>query len=197
MRNLLSLASILVAAGCTSYAPDLGPSPFKCGDAEPRCPDGYTCDEAAMGGPACVKEGTDAPQIDASTDTFQCANENGIEPNDTKDSAFVTPVAGTRMDFTLGPVGICTDGDKDYYKVDVPANTNLEVISSWESGQPVGVSINSSADVPLINATMRDAMSMRACAAGLQAGSYYARTSAAAGVRNNYRLSIKIVSSCN
>jgi len=34
---------LVALAACTPYDPSLPPTPFLCGDQEPRCPEGYTC----------------------------------------------------------------------------------------------------------------------------------------------------------
>jgi hypothetical protein len=34
---------LFALAACTPYDPSLPPTPFLCGDQEPRCPEGYTC----------------------------------------------------------------------------------------------------------------------------------------------------------
>jgi hypothetical protein len=34
---------LIALAACTPYDPSLPPTPFLCGDQEPRCPEGYTC----------------------------------------------------------------------------------------------------------------------------------------------------------
>lgn len=48
--------STLVALGaCTGYDPQLGSTPFYCGSADPRCPDGYTCEMSGTGSGVCAQ----------------------------------------------------------------------------------------------------------------------------------------------
>lgn len=188
--------SVLALAACSPYEPDLGPAPFKCGDSDPRCPDGYTCNEAAAAGPTCEKVGGGGGTVDAPPSGFQCANETGIEPNDSTATAFATPVAGMKTDFMLGPVSICTDGDRDYYKIELSTTSNVEIITSWDSGQPVNIALVSMADTQLAVGTPATETSLRACAVALPPNIYFAKASAGAGVKNNYRLAIKLVPSC-
>lgn len=200
MRALF-VTSIVVggalATGCSPYEPDLGPSPFKCGMDEPRCPDGYMCNEAAAGGPACEKIGGGGnTMVDAPPSGFECANESGIEPNDSTATAFNTPVADSRQDFTLGPVSICTDGDRDYYRINLTQTANVEVSTMWDSGMPVNIALVSMNDTQLAVGTATTEMSLRACAVALPPNVYFAKASAGVGVKNNYRLSIKLVPSC-
>lgn len=195
MQSLRFVSFALALAACSPYEPDLGPAPFKCGDTDPRCPDGYACNETAAAGPTCEKIGGGDVSVDAPPSGFQCANETGVEPNDSTATAFVTPVAGD-PDFTMGPVSICTDGDKDYYKLELTTTANVELVTSWDSGMPVNVALVSMADTQLAVGTAATAMSMRACAVALPPNVYFAKASAGAGVKNNYRLAIKLVPSC-
>jgi hypothetical protein len=41
-------------ASCSPYDPTLGPEPFFCGSADPKCPDGYTCMAAGSGSGSSV-----------------------------------------------------------------------------------------------------------------------------------------------
>jgi hypothetical protein len=56
LRTVVTLATGLCAA-CTPYDPTLGPEPFFCGSAEPKCPDGYACTQPAGSGSAvCARQ---------------------------------------------------------------------------------------------------------------------------------------------
>jgi hypothetical protein len=66
----ITLAALLAAAlaACSPYDPSLPPTPFLCGDQEPRCPEGYVC-VADDDRQVCRAEGTvaDAGVGDAAT----------------------------------------------------------------------------------------------------------------------------------
>lgn len=196
MRSFVLSAVGLVsalAAGCSAYDPDLGSIPYKCSATEPRCPDGYACQ--TMGADeVCVT--TTGPIVDAPVSGFQCADDSlleGSSKNDTIQNAYATPVAQQRNDISFAGVAICPEGDKDNYLiVTTVANSNIEVITSWDSGMPVSVSILNAGGTSIANGTAMDAMSLRAYAANVPVGSYYANAYAAANAKNNYRISIKV-----
>lgn len=195
MQLLRFLVPAAALTACSSYDPDLGPTPFKCGDSDPRCPDGYMCNDTAPAGPTCEKVGGGVT-VDAPPSGFQCANESGIEPNDSTAMGFNVPVSPSDPEFKLGPVSICTDGDRDYYKIVLTQTANVEIITDWESGQPVNVALVSMADTQLAVGTMATAMSLRACAVALPPNTYFAKASANVGVKNNYKLTVRLVPSC-
>lgn len=192
MRSFLLLASSAAAlAACSPFDPDLGAAPYLCAAEEPRCPEGYTCDESGTN-PTCV--GGSGLPVDAPVSGFQCQDDSPLETangtnNDSISSAFVTPVQpGMRKDFSLAALAICPEGDRDTYMVVTSANQNLEAITEWESGSPVSVSILGSGGATLNNGTSNGATSMRAYVANLPAGTYYVQAFAAATVKNNYKI---------
>ncbi len=59
MRGLtasLLLGLSLALGGCNGFEPKLGDIPFKCGNSEPKCPEGYVC-RTSGGSSICVKPG--------------------------------------------------------------------------------------------------------------------------------------------
>jgi len=194
---LVTAGTAAVAANCSPFSPDLGNAPYKCAVAEPRCPDGYTCFEENAADPnthVCVGEGGLAP--DAGSSGFQCLDDSGFGMNDTIGGAFQTPVAGTMMSMAVAS-SICPELDKDHYAVNVTVtNSNLEVITSWDSGMPVNISILNAAGTSIGNGTAMGDLAFRVCLPNLPIGTYYASAFAAGTVKNNYRLSIKIVPNC-
>lgn len=195
MRSALlfvSLSSLLGA--CNAYDPDLGSKPFLCGMAEPKCPDGYACMANTTGVMECVT--TSGTVVDAPVSGFQCADDSileGASKNDTIANAYATPVATQRPDISFAGLAICPEGDKDTYKIDVTtANSNLEAITSWDSGMPISVSILNGSGASINNGTSNGEKSLRAYAANLPVGTYYAQAYAAANVKNNYKISIKV-----
>ena len=127
-----SFGIILIASlgACSPYDPDLGTTPFLCGDAEPRCPEGYSCGADGTGRMVCSK-GT----VDSSTGGA-CGVDSTLEPNDTIQNAWQSPVTnGGKMSLTLAMLAICPGTDKDNYKIDITVEgQNLEVIVTYAAG---------------------------------------------------------------
>ncbi len=189
---VLSFTSALTA--CSPYDPDLGGTPFLCGAVEPRCPDGYACMPNTTGVEVC--NSTSGNIVDAAVSGFQCADDSlleGASKNDTIANAYSTPVATQRPDIAFAGLAICPEGDKDTYKIDVTlANSNIEVITSWESGMPISVSLLNGSGASINNGTSNGEKSLRAYAANLPVGTYYAQAYASATTKNNYRISLKV-----
>ena len=169
--SLLPLAGSLFAglvglAACSPFAPDLGGSPYLCGDTAPQCPEGYACQDNGTGKLVCVSP--DGPGVDAPPSGFLCADDSLLETangatNDTIQTAFATPVAQSRQDISFAGLAICPEGDKDTYAINITvASSNLEVITSWDSGQPVSVSILNGGGTSINNGTSNGATSLRA-----------------------------------
>ena len=58
MPSVVRPVILLAALGaCTPYDPQLGKTPFYCGSADPKCPDGYTCEMNGGGSGVCTKAG--------------------------------------------------------------------------------------------------------------------------------------------
>ncbi|HEU0031849.1 MAG TPA: hypothetical protein VFQ53_14535 [Kofleriaceae bacterium] len=196
----LLVISLATLAGCSSYNPDLGGAPYKCAATEPRCPDGYTCQEGSPdpNDHVCIEAGGTAP--DGGTSGFQCADDSALERqtrNDTIQTAFPTAVANEMQMLSLAGLAICPEGDKDNYAINITtANSNLEVVTSWESGMPVNISILNAGGTSIGNGTAMGNTAMRICIPNLPVGTYYASAFAATTVKNNYKLSIKLVPSC-
>lgn len=193
MRSFLFLS--LLTVGCSPFDPDLGGVPYKCGpvDSPQRCPEGYTCQTIGSSEVCVAPEG---PGPDGMTSGFMCADDSlleGTSKNDSIANAYATPVAQQRPDISFAGVAICPEGDKDNYLiVTTVANSNIEVITQWESGMPVSVSILNAGGTSINNGTASGENMLRAYAANVPVGSYYAQAYAAANAKNNYRISIKV-----
>jgi len=185
MRSFI-LITFLAATGCAAYDPSLPPTAFTCGDVEPKCPDGYSCQNNV-----CVSGGD---SVDGGGD-FVCADQPAFEPNDTTAAAYMTNVGTTQM-ITFGPISICPESDKDHFKIVTSALANLEVVTSWDDGTPVANSILGMAGNTVATGASTSATSNRACAVGLAAGTYFALAQSSNNVKNNYRMSIKLVPGC-
>lgn len=198
MRSLsffsVLFGSTLGLGACTPYSPDLGSTPYLCGEAEPVCPEGFACQDDGTGRQVCITTGGSV--VDAAPVGFQCADDSLLEgagKNDTIQTAYATPVATQRNDISFAGLAICPEGDKDNYTINITAaNSNLEVITSWDSGMPVSVSILNGGGTSINNGTSNGENSLRAYAANLPVGTYYAQAYAAATAKNNYRIAIKV-----
>lgn len=192
MRSLLFVSSSLLVA-CSAYDPDLGSIPYRCSATEPRCPDGFSCVNNGTED-QCVT--TTGPIIDAPPSGFQCADDSLLEGsarNDSIQNAYATPVAQQRNDISFAGVAICPAGDKDNYLiVTTVAMSNIEVITSWDSGSPVSISILNAGGTSINNGTAFEQNSLRAYAANVPVGSYYANAYAASDQKNNYRIKITV-----
>ncbi len=201
-----SLALMLFAAipfaACTPYNPDLGVVPFLCGpaDQDPRCPSGYECTSmtsTGSGSAMITREVCMVPEGEIPVDgrDANCADDRSLEPNDSKETAWVTPVDQTTQPFTLAQLSICPAGDKDNYSVMITtAMRNLEMIVEWEAdGAELQAAIANSMGVPIANATATVANTKRAYTPNLNTGMYYVQVYGppqGSLTTNNYKLTI-------
>ncbi len=199
MRSLITLALALSAfTACTPYNPDLGEAPFLCGQSDPKCPDGYTCEPDPNGGAAmyCLAPNATVP-IDAAT--FLCSNDSQLEPNNTTMMAFQTPVAAQKNSLTFAGLAICPAGDKDHYSVTITQmGQNLEMILEYEDGgAPLSASILNNNGNPIMNASPVTGMNrvIRAYIPNMPTGVVYAQAygpTMGALQMNNYKLTINV-----
>jgi len=192
MRSALLFLS-LSSLGACGYDPDLGSTPFLC-SADDACPDGYECKPDTAGRKVCFNK-SGGVLVDAAVSGFQCADDSmleGMSKNDTIDHAYATPVASTKAQITFAGLAICPEGDKDTYKIDVLVLSDIEVITSWDAGNPISVSILGAGGATLVNGTSASANSLKAFAANQPMGTYYAQAYASATTKNNYKISLKV-----
>jgi hypothetical protein len=203
MRTLIHSfipASLLaaVASACTPYDPELGAAPFKCGPIEQaqRCPNGYTCipQQGSNAPEVCIQNGGDGKIPDGGNGV--CDDDRSLEPNDTKEMAWITPVDNTTS-FPLSSLSICPAGDKDTYSVMMSvAMRNLEMIVEYEAGGAdlQGAILNSSG-IAIANATLTTTNIKRAYTPNLPIGIYYVQVTGPVGgtlTTNNYKLNINV-----
>jgi hypothetical protein len=195
MTMMTNLACVLLVAGsvaaCSPYSPDLGVAPFLCGDTDPMCPEGYECMPNGSGASVCVQPNGMIPD----GGTGVCADDSALEPNDTIQTAFQTPVADTKPSLTFAGLAICPMGDKDTYSIHIPTeNMNLEVIVEYDpNGAVLNASILNAGGVPIASASPVMEGQIRAYTANLPSGTYYAQvTGPTSGtlLTNNYKLTI-------
>jgi hypothetical protein len=183
----------VVLAACSPFDPDLGNAPYLCPD--DTCPSGYECKTTTDPAPkdkVCVSEGGLAP--DGGGGGFQCLDDSGFGQNDMITGAFATPVTSTGTMMFSALAAICPEVDKDNYSMSLTGSgTSVEAVVTWESGQPVNVSLLNTAGSTIKNGIPMGDNGFRACATNLPAGTYYASAFAGAAVKNNYRIAIKII----
>lgn len=208
MRAFLCIS--LLAAGCSNYDPDLGPNPFLCGDDEPRCPEGYSCEingtqEICVEGDGAGNDNGDTTDDDSlmtddsdDSNGFQCANDGNLEPNDTTADAYPTDAATTMRIF--GPLSICPATDKDLFEVALPAPStatkSITITVTWDSGTALTGAILGGGGQTLMPLSPAGERAIRACARDLPGGAkYYAQVSGTA--QNNYRIQLETAAACS
>lgn len=193
MRSALLFVSLSSVLGACGYNPDLGSAPFLCAAEEPKCPDGYECKADTAGRQVCFNES--GVVVDAAVNGFQCADDSILEgqtKNDTIATAYATPVASSKAEITFAGLAICPEGDKDTYKIDVLVTSDVEVITSWDSGMPVSVAILGPGGAVIASGMSAGATSIKAFGANLAMNTYYAQASASATSKQNYKISLKV-----
>jgi hypothetical protein len=184
-------------AACSPYNPDFGATPYLCAAEEPRCPTDYSCVDSG-GNEICVASGVTI--VDAGPDSpsgFQCANDGMLEKNDAIDTSYQTDVGLGAPRRVFGPLSICPEGDKDHYQINIMiANKGIEVITQWDSGQPISCALLNSAGTAIANGMPKGQNSIRACATNLPISQYYAVAFSPKNLRNNYRIEMRIVDNC-
>lgn len=195
MRALLFIASI---AACSPYSPDLGATPFKCGNEDPKCPDGYSCDMATM---ICTNGSGSGSQVDApKTSGFQCDDDSpteGQNRNDSTGNAWQTPVATNKTVFPLAGLAICPAGDKDNYAVTITAegqNLQADVVYQ-DDGAPLSVIILGASGAPISSSSPMGTDMATTHVTNLPTGTYYVQVAVAPGtqlVENNYKITFTV-----
>jgi hypothetical protein len=195
MRSFSILFVLGLFGACSPYDPDLGAAPFLCGDAEPRCPDGYTCQPQSSGMEVCLAPNGTLP--DSGGGNSGCADDSTLEPNDSIQMAFQTPVATQKNNLMFAGLAICPAGDKDNYAITITmANQNLEMIIEYATtGADLQGAILNSNGSPIGNATPMSAGVRRAYTPNLPVGTYYAQVygpNSGAVQTNNYKLTVNV-----
>jgi hypothetical protein len=181
-------AALLIAAlgACSVYNPNLGATPFLCGDSDPKCPDGYTCGADSTGKMVCSEGGGGDDQ------QGMCNDDNSLEPNETVAQATQTSVETGLMHLILSQLAICPGSDKDTFKIDIATEKdNLDVVLTYDDANaPLAVSILAMSGSSIVNGMSSGANQLTAHAPNLAVGSYYAQVSSPGMMQNNYRLEI-------
>jgi hypothetical protein len=194
MRRLI-IAAIALAAGCSAYDTDYGPSPFLCGPMEqnPRCPEGYTCMlDPGDGSEKCIEEGG---SISAD---FNCADDSAKEPDDLLAMATMTQIDAMASE-TIEGRSICPAGDKDTFVINVgTTNEDLTMTVTMEqNGGALRAAILNTGGVPIsvAMAANGEPTVISAAAMNLPVGMYYAQVYGPPGGDlqvNNYKITVSV-----
>ena len=189
----LVTSPLLAIAACSPFDPDLGAAPYLCSAVSQECPEGYTCQTTGQAAPkdmACLPVGGMLP--DGGSSGFQCL-EDTFGENDTTAGAFPTPVAASNAMFAA-LTSICPETDKDTYSITVASPTTLKVTTTWETGSAVNVQVLNAGGTSIGNGAPHGNNENCVCLKDLPQATYFAQVSAAASVKNNYRVEIKVIS---
>ncbi len=200
MRTVLLVSFAAALAACSPYSPNLGPDPFWCGSADPKCPDGYTCSGMdGSGHELCVvksPETVDAPSLNG-----MCADDSQVEGssrNDTVATAYPFPSPLPQNPFVFTNLAICPIGDKDNYSLVITANQEIKADVAYDSwGSPLQGAILNSGGTPIktMMPLTGQTNTIEADAANLPAGMYYIQIfgpTSAPGI-NNYKLTLTVM----
>jgi hypothetical protein len=189
-----------LALGCNPYNPDLGSEPFRCGTDEPRCPDGYKCDERSEIEHVCVLESTvipdrpDAMILPPDALQFTCNNDQALEPNNSITQPTITPIPELRDDYAIGNLAICPTTDVDIFRFRIDqTGKSIRVdlmFSAAKGGLLLDILNSSGVSIEAGIAVEGDPNLVRAVQGNVAADIYYARVRATPGVENNYSLHI-------
>lgn len=186
MRAMLALV-VSFAGACSAYSPDLGPTPFLCGDSSDPCPEGYSCGNDTTGRAVCIQgEG-------GGTVMGACNNDSAAEPNDSIANAVPTAVeSGGLMHLVLTQLAICPGSDKDTFRIDIKTEKdNLDVVLTFDDSEaPLSLNILATNNQSIATGSSSGTNVLTAHAPNLAAGAYYAQVSSPGMMNNNYKLEI-------
>jgi hypothetical protein len=120
--------------------------------------------------------------------TPTCANDSAIEPNDTIQTAYATPVAAMTKHLLYDGLAICPATDRDFFTVNITmGGQNLEAIATTQS--TVSLSLLNAGGSPIAVGSPTNG-GVRAYAPSLPIGTYFASVSAAD--KANYSLALTV-----
>jgi hypothetical protein len=180
-RPLLLL--LVALAACDPYSPDLGDSPFRCGENN-ACPGGYQCVAYSQTDRVCEKSSGNPDDPDGGSNVV-CNDDSSIETNDAPNDAHILPIPSME-DVRMVQLAVCPTGDQDYYRFGVNENgKNIHVTLTTEVSdgllalQILGATTSpTTIEVPVNN---------------LSIGDYYVRVAAhpdEPSAQNNYTLDV-------
>ena len=194
MRVLLTFAPIAALAACNPYNPDLGPTPFRCGNSDPVCPSGYTCNAGL-----CEEEDGGGPDGNTNTDAGCADPAERPVPNDMISTATNGAVFDQLPMIMFEGLSLCPNMDVDYFHLNQPNNCggagpacpNLRVTANFEdlAVPPTVVIQNATGTTIAPGGSTGNPGEVRAVLANVPQGQYYVRVTAQA-VLSHYALTI-------
>lgn len=199
LRQLTILPFLLtLAAGCNSFDPSLGATPFRCGVDSPRCPDGYTCVTYSPSDEVC-ESNTQGSDVDAGNITsidaraLDCNDDGVIEPNNSLADPTITTIPQLADTYRLVGLAICPSTDNDYFRfeIDVPGKSvTIDVTYQASRGTLLlDMLDNSGTSVRKGSPTGGDPNVLRAQIPSTPQGVYFAHVRGD-GTQNNYSIEI-------
>lgn len=184
---------VITLAACSAYDDNIGPTPYLCGETEPPCPEGYTCqDDITTGEQVCVGGGGSLSH------DFDCADDSASEPNNMLDVATATSLDGMKT-FAKEGLAICPANDKDLFTITIATqNEKIELIAEFQAnGAALVGAILNAGGIPIATSApvSGEPTKIRAFAQNLPAGQYYAQVAAGVGAAltlNNYKLDLVV-----
>jgi hypothetical protein len=183
----MTLFFLVVVAGCP-YKPDLDKEPFFCNTSAPECPHGYNCQPDEAGEMVCVQNG-----LEAIPDALpvNCADDATMEPNDTIQTAYATPLELPLIHISYSGLSICPATDIDSYKLDVAAaGHSIDVVQTYEPGYPLSVSLFDLDGTKVADGAPSGDNIVTLHYANTNSGAYYIQVLSPTSHENNYRLEI-------
>ena len=132
----------VVPVASSPYDPDLGDTPFFCGDDDPKCPHGYACvPSPGVPGGVCqsnalAPDARPAGTPDGAEPGGGCSDAN--EPNELLAEATATGIPDQTAEFEQAGLTMCSgDVDLFWFRVNVAGKTIVAVVDEGEQdGQP-------------------------------------------------------------
>ena len=189
------LFAVAAIAACNAYDPNLGNQPFRCGDGEERCPDGYRCVVFSPTQELCEEE-DGGDDVDGGGGNFNCDDDSSIEPNNDLASATSTPIPTQATSFSLVTLAICPADDIDVFRFGVDINgRNLRTDISFDATQTsliLEVFNDSGTTIRTGMEVGGNAGLVRAEIPNMPPGEYFVSVKSGTGLQNNYAVEIEI-----
>jgi hypothetical protein len=191
MRTAIPL--LLLLAACSAYDEDIGMVPYRCNTDEPRCPDGYTCqNDATTGDDVCVSNGSSI------SGDFECADDASSEPNNLLAEATATGLDAMKS-FAKDNLAICPAGDRDQFGLTLATqNESVEIVVDYQAnGAELVASLLNAGGVPIATSSPDSSQAHRTIgfSQNLPTGQYYVQVAAKVGgtlTLNNYSVTITV-----
>jgi hypothetical protein len=152
------------------------------------CPHGYNCQADSDGTMVCIQNG-----LDAIPDALpvNCADDKAMEPNDSIETAFVTPLEESLIHINYNGLSICPGTDIDNYVIDVAGEGHsIDVVMTYQPGFPLATGLFDLNSTKVADGTPSgdDVVSLHYAATN--SGAYYLQVTSPTGQENNYKLEI-------